>query len=60
MRANFLRTSISSDFKLKYISPVFCPCQSALVGLDHHSAKKVLILTKKLWKMKKVVILTMK
>jgi hypothetical protein len=23
--------------------PVFCSCQSALVGPDHHSAKKVLI-----------------
>jgi hypothetical protein len=33
--------------------PVFCPCRSALVGIDHHSAKKVLILTMKLWKMKK-------
>jgi hypothetical protein len=32
---------------------VFCPCRSALVGPDHHSAKKVLILTMKLWKMKK-------
>jgi hypothetical protein len=32
---------------------VFCPCQLALVGPDHHSAKKVLILTMKLWKMKK-------
>jgi hypothetical protein len=39
---------------------VFCPCRSALVGPDHHTAKKVLILTIKLWKMKKVVILTMK
>jgi hypothetical protein len=32
---------------------VFCPCRSALVGPDHHSAKKVLILTMKLWKVKK-------
>jgi hypothetical protein len=32
---------------------VFCPCRSALVGPDHHSAKKLLILTMKLWKMKK-------
>jgi hypothetical protein len=31
---------------------VFCSCRSALVGPDHHSAKKVLILTMKLWKMK--------
>jgi hypothetical protein len=31
---------------------VFCPCRSALVGPDHYSAKKVLILTMKLWKMK--------
>jgi hypothetical protein len=33
--------------------PVFCPCLSALVGPNHHSAKKVLILTMKLRKMKK-------
>jgi hypothetical protein len=32
---------------------VFCPCLSALVGPDHHSAKNVLVLTMKLWKMKK-------
>jgi hypothetical protein len=32
---------------------VFCPCRSALVGPDHQSAKKVLILTMKLWQMKK-------
>jgi hypothetical protein len=32
---------------------VVCHCWSALVGPDHHSAKKVLILTMKLWKMKK-------
>jgi hypothetical protein len=32
---------------------VFGPCRSALVGPDHHSAKKVLILTMKFWKMKK-------
>jgi hypothetical protein len=32
---------------------VFCPCRSALVDHDHHSAKKVLILTMKLWIMKK-------
>jgi hypothetical protein len=33
--------------------PVFCPYRSALIGPDHHSAKKVLILNMKLWKMKK-------
>jgi hypothetical protein len=32
---------------------VFCPFLSGLVGPDHHSAKKVFILTMKLWKMKK-------
>jgi hypothetical protein len=32
---------------------VFCPCRSALIGPDHHSAQNVLILTMKLWKMKK-------
>jgi hypothetical protein len=37
-----------------------CPCRSTLVDPDHHLAKKVLIMTMKLWKMKKVVILTMK
>jgi hypothetical protein len=33
---------------------VFCPCRSALVSPDmpdHHSAKKVFIVTMKLWKM---------
>jgi hypothetical protein len=41
--------------KIPMVVGVFCPCQLALVGPDHHSAKKVpvLILTMKLWKMKK-------
>jgi hypothetical protein len=40
-------------FKLSIKHPVFCPSRSALVGPDNHSAKNVLILTMKLWKMKK-------
>jgi hypothetical protein len=32
--------------------PVFRPCRSALVSPDHHSEKKVLILTMKLCKIK--------
>jgi hypothetical protein len=50
------RNSVEMKMVQRYMFPqaVFCPCRSALVGPDHHSAKKVLILTMKLWKMKKV------
>jgi hypothetical protein len=36
--------------------PVFCPCRSALVGLDHHSAKKATTQPKKVL----ILILTIK
>jgi hypothetical protein len=41
-----------TDISIRYT--VFCPCRSALVGPDHHSAKKATT------QPKKVLILTMK
>jgi hypothetical protein len=42
-----------SCLETKTDNSVFCPCLTVLVGPDHHSAKKVLFLTMKSWKMKK-------